>query len=72
MSLYWQCCTHAPVHNRRVAVLVIPYPCDLDVFMVSGVCDRQFYLTEADLGKPRAAACVAKLAELNRYVAVRK
>ncbi|CAM9314362.1 unnamed protein product, partial [Hapterophycus canaliculatus] len=30
----------------------------------------QFYLTEADLGKPRAAACVAKLAELNRYVAV--
>ena len=32
----------------------------------------QFYLTEADLGKPRAAACVAKLAELNRYVGVRE
>ncbi|CAM9877805.1 unnamed protein product [Pylaiella littoralis] len=31
----------------------------------------QFYLTEADLGKPRAAACVAKLAELNRYVGVK-
>lgn len=31
----------------------------------------QFYLTEADMGKPRAAACLAKLAELNRYVAVR-
>eukprot|EP00752_Nemacystus_decipiens_P009961 g8884.t1 len=30
----------------------------------------QFYLTEADLGKPRAASCVAKLAELNRYVGV--
>ncbi|KAG5187960.1 ubiquitin-activating enzyme E1 [Tribonema minus] len=28
----------------------------------------QFYLTEADIGKPRAAACVNKLAELNRYV----
>jgi ThiF family len=30
----------------------------------------QFYLTESDLGKPRAAACVSKLAELNRYVKV--
>lgn len=30
----------------------------------------QFYLTENDLGKPRAAACVSKLAELNRYVSV--
>lgn len=30
----------------------------------------QFYLTEADLGAPRAAACVAKLAELNPYVRV--
>lgn len=28
----------------------------------------QFYLTEKDIGKPRAAACVARLAELNRYV----
>jgi ubiquitin-activating enzyme E1 len=36
-------------------------------------CDlaAQFYLTESDLGKPRAAACVSKLAELNRYVKVR-
>ncbi|CAM9515783.1 unnamed protein product [Ascophyllum nodosum] len=30
----------------------------------------QFYLTEADLGKPRAATSVPKLAELNRYVSV--
>ena len=28
----------------------------------------QFYLTDADIGKPRDAACVAKLAELNPYV----
>lgn len=32
---------------------------------------EQFYLTEADLGKARASACVSKLAELNRYVGVR-
>ncbi|RLN96567.1 hypothetical protein BBJ28_00025867, partial [Nothophytophthora sp. Chile5] len=31
----------------------------------------QFYLTEADIGKPRAAASVKKLAELNPYVPVR-
>lgn len=31
----------------------------------------QFYLTESDVGKPRAAACVAKLAELNNYVSVK-
>lgn len=31
----------------------------------------QFYLTEEDIGKPRAGACVTKLAELNRYVSVR-
>lgn len=30
----------------------------------------QFYLTEADIGKPRAEACVGKLAALNRYVKV--
>lgn len=30
----------------------------------------QFYLTEADIGKPRAAASVAKLSELNPYVDV--
>lgn len=30
----------------------------------------QFYLTEADIGAPRAAASVAKLAELNQYVRV--
>lgn len=30
----------------------------------------QFYLKEQDIGKPRAAACVPKLAELNRYVSV--
>jgi hypothetical protein len=28
-------------------------------------CAIQFYLTESDLGHPRAAACCAKLAELN-------
>ena len=27
-----------------------------------------FFLTEADLGKPRAAVCAPKLAELNRLV----
>ena len=27
-----------------------------------------FYLTEQDIGKPRAASCVDKLAELNSYV----
>jgi len=32
----------------------------------------QFYLSEADIGKPRAAACVTKLAELNRYVKVKQ
>ncbi|TDH70555.1 hypothetical protein CCR75_005484 [Bremia lactucae] len=31
----------------------------------------QFYLAEADIGKPRAAASVKKLAELNPYVPVR-
>jgi len=30
----------------------------------------QFYLSEADVGKPRAEACVAKLTELNPYVNV--
>jgi ubiquitin-activating enzyme E1 len=30
----------------------------------------QFYLSEADVGKPRAPSCVDKLAELNNYVAV--
>jgi ubiquitin-activating enzyme E1 len=30
----------------------------------------QFYLTNDDLGIPRAAACVTKLAELNPYVRV--
>ena len=29
-----------------------------------------FYLTPEDVGKPRAASCVAKLAALNEYVAV--
>ena len=31
----------------------------------------QFYLGEADLGKPRAQACVSKFAELNEYVEVK-
>ena len=31
----------------------------------------QFYLTEADIGKPRAESCVAKLADLNPYVPVK-
>jgi len=31
----------------------------------------QYYLGEADIGKPRAAACRDKLAELNEYVPVR-
>mmetsp|Transcript_19411 Transcript_19411/g.28753 ORF Transcript_19411/g.28753 Transcript_19411/m.28753 type:complete len:1029 (+) Transcript_19411:1-3087(+) len=30
----------------------------------------QFYLTEKDIGKPRAKSCIEKLAELNRYVKV--
>ncbi len=30
----------------------------------------QFYLTEEDIGKPRAESCVVKLAELNPYVRV--
>jgi ubiquitin-activating enzyme E1 len=30
----------------------------------------QFYLSEADLGKPRAGACASKLSELNPYVPV--
>jgi ubiquitin-activating enzyme E1 len=30
----------------------------------------QFYLSEADVGKPRADASAAKLAELNQYVPV--
>lgn len=30
----------------------------------------QFYLTEADVGKPRASASAAKLSELNPYVNV--
>ena len=30
----------------------------------------QFYLTDQDLGRPRARACVDKLAELNPYVQV--
>ncbi|CAM9449721.1 unnamed protein product [Chrysoparadoxa australica] len=30
----------------------------------------QFFLCESDLGKPRAAACVGKVAELNRYVKI--
>lgn len=30
----------------------------------------QFYLTEKDIGKPRASACVNKLSELNSYVPV--
>lgn len=31
----------------------------------------QFYLSQADLGQPRAASCLQKLAELNDYVPVR-
>lgn len=31
----------------------------------------QFYLSEGDLGEPRAAACVSKFAELNEYVKVK-
>lgn len=30
----------------------------------------QFYLTETDVGKPRALACVSRMAELNPYVQV--
>lgn len=30
----------------------------------------QFYLSEANIGQPRAQSCVAKLAELNPYVSV--
>jgi len=30
----------------------------------------QFYLSESDVGKPRAPSCIDKLAELNSYVAV--
>ncbi|ODV92350.1 hypothetical protein CANCADRAFT_56027 [Tortispora caseinolytica NRRL Y-17796] len=30
----------------------------------------QYYLTSADIGKPRAQACVSKVAELNEYVPV--
>jgi len=30
----------------------------------------QFYLSEKDIGKPRAASCVARLSELNSYVQV--
>jgi ubiquitin-activating enzyme E1 len=30
----------------------------------------QFYLTEQDIGKPRAAASLSRLSELNRYVRV--
>jgi hypothetical protein len=30
-----------------------------------------FFLTEQDVGKPRASACAAKLAELNSMVTVR-
>lgn len=30
-----------------------------------------FFLTEADVGKPRASTCAAKLAELNSMVTVR-
>lgn len=29
-----------------------------------------FYLTESDVGKPRAAACAARLSELNQYVPI--
>ena len=31
----------------------------------------QFFLTEQDIGKPRDASCVSRLAELNEYVPVR-
>jgi len=30
----------------------------------------QYYITEKEIGKPRAAVCISKLAELNNYVAV--
>jgi ubiquitin-activating enzyme E1 len=30
-----------------------------------------FYLTEKDIGKPRASACANKLAELNSYVQIK-
>ena len=35
-----------------------------------GDLSSQFYLTEEDIGKNRAEACVAKLSELNEYVQV--
>uniref|UniRef100_A0A6A7G6M5 E1 ubiquitin-activating enzyme n=1 Tax=Hirondellea gigas TaxID=1518452 RepID=A0A6A7G6M5_9CRUS len=35
-----------------------------------GDLSSQFYLVPADIGKPRAAACVKKLTDLNRYVPV--
>lgn len=36
----------------------------------SNITPAQFYLSTADIGKPRAAATLDKLAELNNYVAV--
>ena len=30
----------------------------------------QFYLSENDIGRPRAVSCVTKLSELNNYVPV--
>jgi ubiquitin-activating enzyme E1 len=42
-----------------------------DVKMLSNSnCPLQFYLSEADVGKPRASACIAKLVELNSNVPV--
>lgn len=51
-------CTVCISVNRSV-------PCFLFVHSNSLFLRLKFYLTEADRGTPRAAACVAKLAELN-------
>lgn len=31
---------------------------------------KQFYLSEKDIGKPRASSCANKLRELNQYVRI--
>jgi molybdopterin/thiamine biosynthesis adenylyltransferase len=44
--------------------------CEVRLSNLLVFCVEQFYLTEADIGKNRAEASKAKLAELNPYVKV--
>lgn len=68
---YWKWGCSAPFCPRTVLRCGNMFRSRLkNIISLGWLMNGQFYLTEADIGKPRAAASVSKLAELNRYVTV--